>query len=99
MGARILYLGHIHVMETASQLPVPSNLGVLPHIILLEPTRKPNGLIENWEKAIAKYFPGISDGELPFSVVEGKMEEVDPEKIQCDCVVSPANSWGIMDGG
>ncbi|OCH92111.1 macro domain-like protein [Obba rivulosa] len=34
-----------------------------------------------------------------FSVVESKLEDLEPPSSLFDCVVSPANSYGIMDGG
>ncbi|KAG8844433.1 hypothetical protein FRB91_002619 [Serendipita sp. 411] len=83
------------------------------HFILIEPNqrmrpgyvpvekrkdKKPLTLIEAWNEAIQRYFPNVPASSLPFTVVEDKLEEAPIETIQCDCLVSPANSFGIMDG-
>ncbi|KAH7882506.1 hypothetical protein F5I97DRAFT_1931046 [Phlebopus sp. FC_14] len=54
-------------------------------------------LCDAWRRAIEQHFPNA--GESPFTVLEGMLQEIDPERLRCDCVVSPANSFGIMDGG
>ena len=36
---------------------------------------------------------------MPISVLEGRLDEIEAEKLRCDCIVSPANAFGIMDGG
>jgi hypothetical protein len=71
-----------------------------PHFIFINP--KPSEYEDPlalcaWNRAIAQYFP--SDANAPFSVYEGKLNELDADLLRCDCIVSPANSYGIMDGG
>lgn len=73
-----------------------------PHFIFINP--KPSGnedpstsLCAAWNRAIAQYYP--SDPNAPFTVYEGKLNELDADLLRCDCIVSPANSYGIMDGG
>jgi len=73
-----------------------------PHFIFINP--KPSeyddpstSLCDAWNRAIAEYFP--SGANLPFSVYEGTLNELDADLLHCDCIVSPANSYGIMDGG
>jgi len=82
---------------TASQLPAPEQPT---HFILIEPkseNRNEAPLVSAWKRAIAMYFP--NEREPPFTVLEGKLEELDANLLECDCMVSPANSFGIMDGG
>ncbi|KAF9481036.1 macro domain-like protein [Pholiota conissans] len=40
----------------------------------------------------------IANG-VNISVIQGRFGEIEPSRLQCDCIVSPANSYGIMDGG
>jgi hypothetical protein len=54
-------------------------------------------LLSEWPKAIAKYFPDTK--QPPFTIIEGRLGEVDEKLLECECMVSPANSFGIMDGG
>ena len=47
---------------------------------------------------------GCGDGALMAALRDGKGEdarglELDPADVRNDCIVSPANSFGIMDGG
>ena len=60
------------------------------------PSAEPPSLCDAWRSAITKYF---GDGEGRFKVLEGRLNEIDPALLQCDAMVSPANSFGIMDGG
>ncbi|PPQ62766.1 hypothetical protein CVT24_000460 [Panaeolus cyanescens] len=61
---------------------------------------KPSGLQDEWRSAIHEHFTmkGLSS---PFVLVEGRFGEsgLVMDNLECDCVVSPANSFGIMDGG
>lgn len=73
-----------------------------PHFIFINP--KPfvyedpsTSLCDAWNRAIARYFP--SDPSPPFTVHEGELNKLDADLLRCDCIVSPANSYGIMDGG
>ena len=73
-----------------------------PHFIFINP--KPSeyddpstSLCDAWNRAIAEYFPSVANA--PFSVYQGKLNELDADLLHCDCIVSPANSYGIMDGG
>jgi hypothetical protein len=71
------------------------------HYLFLEPRWSDDNsmldVVTEWPKAIAKYFPKPSTP--PFTVVEGLLGEVDDKLLECECMVSPANSFGIMDGG
>lgn len=62
--------------------------------ILLDINRS---LIEEWKHALKKHVPEVFD---KFSVVESELEDLksSPHK-QFDCIVSPANSYGRLDGG
>ena len=89
--------------STAAQLSVQgkSNGDPSAHFILIEPKpehgRHQAPLVAAWNRAISSYFADETDP--PFTVLEGKLEELDANLLECDCVVSPANSFGIMDGG
>ncbi|KAF8808992.1 macro domain-like protein [Phlegmacium glaucopus] len=54
-------------------------------------------LCKAWREAISEHFPNPSTS--PFVVIEGKFQDIDPIQLQCDCIVSPANSYAIMGGG
>ena len=72
----------------------------VPHLIFISPPRrsdsKPPSLCDAWKAAIKEYF---GDGTHQFSVIEGKLQDIDPNLLQCECMVSPANCFGIMNGG
>ena len=72
----------------------------LPHLIFIAPPpRAPRpSLCAAWRRAIARYFPDPNRAPR-IDVVEGRLEDVDPARLRCDCLVSPANAFGIMDGG
>jgi hypothetical protein len=59
-------------------------------------TLKPS-LCLAWQEAILEYFADPSTS--PFEVIEGRFSDIDPTQLQCDCIVSPANSYCIMGGG
>lgn len=41
-----------------------------------------------------------SSNDAPtIQVTQGRLQDLDSESLRCDCIVSPANSFGIMDGG
>lgn len=73
--------------------------GKLPKICLhaWNDPKDPPELAIAWDKAIQKYFQNIK--KSPFEIIEAKTEEFDPKVAQVDCIVSPANSFGIMDNG
>jgi hypothetical protein len=62
--------------------------------ILLDVKRS---LIEQWKSALKEHVPEVID---KFSVVESILEDLKscPHE-QFDCIVSPANSYGRLDGG
>lgn len=64
------------------------------HFTLIAPKQS---LCDAWLRAIEVHFP--DSNESPFTVIQGNVQEIDPNRLRCDCVVSPANSFGIMDGG
>lgn len=74
---------------------IMSTSGVeVPHFIFLA-TETP--LCDAWKLAIRKYFP--EDGDEHFSVQQGYLQDIDANLLRNDCMVSPANSFGLMDGG
>ncbi|KAG6831331.1 hypothetical protein H0H92_011246 [Tricholoma furcatifolium] len=68
-------------------------------ILIAPPPKRPGQphLAAAWKQAIEHYYPNLNDS--PFTVLEGRSQDIDPALLRCDCVVSPANSYGIMDGG
>lgn len=50
-----------------------------------------------WRSAIEETLP--ADIRDRFELVQSNLADLPSKKISCDCVVSPANSYGIMDGG
>ncbi|KAG6834872.1 hypothetical protein H0H93_006792 [Arthromyces matolae] len=56
-----------------------------------------SSLCAEWKEAIHEYYPNPLPA--PFTVIQGKLEDIDPLLLKCDCIVSPANSYAIMDGG
>jgi hypothetical protein len=75
---------------------------VLRLILLASPAKegKPS-LCDSWKKSIKQHLSSPDSGalEVEVSVIEGRLEDVPAENLRCDCIVSPANSFGIMDGG
>ncbi|OCH95183.1 macro domain-like protein [Obba rivulosa] len=76
-----------------------------PIVILISPAprplRKPSVpprplLCDAWNRAIEEYF--ADSNQVPFTVVEGKFNDVEPAVLRCDCIVSPANLFGITEG-
>jgi len=52
-------------------------------------------LIDAWKRA-------FTDHNLPldnFSIVQSKLQDLPDDLRRFDCVVSPANSYGRLDGG
>ncbi|KAG1743698.1 uncharacterized protein EDB91DRAFT_1125457 [Suillus paluster] len=76
-----------------------SSASITPKFTLIapEPRHSSTSLCDAWLRAIEEHFPDPIDS--PFTVIQGKLHDVHPERLRCDCVVSPANSFGIMDGG
>ena len=56
-----------------------------------------NELYEAWRDAIKEVAPASVHEK--FELLRGDLKELPAKKITVDCVVSPANSYGIMDGG
>ncbi|PIL22979.1 hypothetical protein GSI_15676 [Ganoderma sinense ZZ0214-1] len=89
----------IHVHAT-SHRPLPR----IPHFVFVARAHRPPrpSLADAWRRAIQSYFPAgghLGPGEAYITVCEGGLEELDPAEARNDCIVSPANSFGIMDGG
>ncbi|KZT71124.1 macro domain-like protein [Daedalea quercina L-15889] len=67
----------------------------------MEPKQKASApgpsLYEAWTRHISEQLS--PDDQQRFHVVEARLETLDPPHSEFDCVVSPANSYGIMDGG
>jgi len=54
-------------------------------------------LIEEWQLALKKYLPkGI---QTKFTIIQSNLSTLLPLYDQFDCIVSPANSYGRLDGG
>ena len=71
---------------------------------LVDLPRKPSNndsqhasLIEEWQRAFAQHLQP-KDLER-FSFVESRLNQLQAAQVTFDCIVSPANSYGIMDGG
>ncbi|TFK82625.1 macro domain-like protein [Polyporus arcularius HHB13444] len=80
--------------------PPVANPTVLPSFVLIAPPRSTNlpSLCDAWKTAIAELPPAVA---AKFSVKETRL---DPPALahefgMFECVVSPANAFGIMDGG
>jgi len=76
----------------------------LPRFTLLAPPTRPNPRLRNPPPSQAQAWTGAiaqlpEDLQGSFTVVEAKLDALDEDQKRCDCVVSPANSFGIMDGG
>ena len=71
------------------------------HFYLLErPVEYPcesKTLIQAWSEAIAAILPGTL--QKHFTIKEMDLRAIARDGVQVDCIVSPANSFGIMDGG
>lgn len=65
--------------------------------ILINPPSTTNDLVTEWKRAIDDILP--QEMHKNFAVLEGKLCSLPVEQLSCDCIVSPANSFGIMDGG
>ncbi|KZV66351.1 macro domain-like protein [Peniophora sp. CONT] len=63
----------------------------------INPPSTTNDLVTEWKRAINDILP--QEMHKNFSVLEGKLCSLPAEQLACDCIVSPANSFGIMDGG
>ncbi|KAI9452128.1 macro domain-like protein [Lactarius psammicola] len=76
----------------------------LPHFILIAPPLHATAttpvsrvsLCQVWTRTIGTLSPEL---QTHFTVLEGTLSSLPTDQLQCDCVVSPANSFGIMDGG
>ncbi|KAI0271252.1 macro domain-like protein [Gloeopeniophorella convolvens] len=77
----------------------------IPNFVLIAPPPRatvdtptpPDTLCDAWLRAISSRLP--EHLKPRFAVLEGTLSGLPVERLQCDCVVSPANSFGIMDGG
>ncbi|KAF8191730.1 macro domain-like protein, partial [Pholiota molesta] len=54
-------------------------------------------LIEEWQSAIAQHIPEAYRDK--FSMIQSFLSDLAPPHDQFDCIVSPANSYGRLDGG
>lgn len=54
-------------------------------------------LIEEWQRAFSQH---LQPNDLTrFSFLERSLNQLKVTQVTFDCIVSPANSYGIMDGG
>ncbi|KAH9913730.1 uncharacterized protein B0H18DRAFT_158211 [Fomitopsis serialis] len=69
--------------------------------VFMEPKQKASSpgpsLNEAWKRHIQELLP--SQDQQRFHVVEARLDTLEPPHSEFDCMVSPANSYGIMDGG
>ncbi|KAG6374756.1 macro domain-like protein [Boletus reticuloceps] len=68
--------------------------------ILIDPPNKATSLVKEWQHAFAQHLQP-KDLER-FTFVETRLSQLQAESADhatFDCIVSPANSYGIMDGG
>lgn len=67
--------------------------------VLMEPKHKGStpSLHEAWERHISQLLSPRD--QQRFHVVEARLDTLKPPHSEFDCMVSPANSYGIMDGG
>ncbi|KAI6096968.1 macro domain-like protein [Pisolithus croceorrhizus] len=71
-------------------------------ILIEPPPRGPSNntqasLITEWQLAFAQH---LQPNDLErFSFLESRLDQLKEAQVTFDCVVSPANSYGIMDGG
>jgi len=79
-------------------MPMPKSDEELPHFILISPAPRAESesLVKAWTQAITTLPSNL---QTHFTVLEGMLSSLPPDKLRCDCIVSPANSFGIMDGG
>ncbi|KAF8502589.1 hypothetical protein F5888DRAFT_1607629 [Russula emetica] len=77
---------------------MPKSDEELPHFILISPAPRAESesLVKAWTQAITTLPSNL---QTHFTVLEGMLSSLPPDKLRCDCIVSPANSFGIMDGG
>lgn len=54
-------------------------------------------LVAEWQSAISQHIPEKYRGK--FSIVQSKLSKLPIVHNQFDCIVSPANSYGLLDGG
>lgn len=54
-------------------------------------------LCEEWLKQIAEQLS--PEEQKRIAVVQSSLQKLEPPYSHFDCIVSPANSYGIMDGG
>lgn len=71
------------------------------HFTFMEPKSRSPGsgttLYEAWKVQIGKLLS--PEDQTRFSVIQSTLQELKPPHSHFDCAVSPANSYGIMDGG
>ncbi|KAH9951858.1 hypothetical protein B0H21DRAFT_254 [Amylocystis lapponica] len=71
------------------------------HFVFMEPTQSKSAphpsLPEAWRAQIAEHLAPADQARI--AVVESMLGQLEPPHTLFDCIVSPANSYGIMDGG
>jgi gluconate kinase len=55
-----------------------------------------SSLIKEWKVALQEHVPEVID---KFSIVKSTLDNLESPHKQFDCIVSPANSYGRLDGG
>ncbi|KAH9940611.1 macro domain-like protein [Amylocystis lapponica] len=56
-----------------------------------------SSLVDEWRRALAQHVPESIRDRI--TIVQSTLEDLTPPESQFDCIVSPANSYGRLDGG
>ena len=92
-------------LEAGVRLLYPDNMSELPNFTLIAPPPHAAAattpvssvsLCQAWTRTIRTLPPEL---QTRFTVLEGTLSSLPADQLQCDCIVSPANAFGIMDGG
>jgi len=52
-------------------------------------------VVEEWKRAFSQHVPDVIDR---FLIIQSRLEDLSGPHQQFDCIVSPANSYGRLDG-
>jgi hypothetical protein len=82
--------------EANSELPHFMLISRSPHATMEIPMRGSGSLVDAWTRSITTLPSKL---QTHFTVLQGTLASIPADWLQCDCVVSPANSYGIMEDG
>jgi hypothetical protein len=77
----------------SQSIPVDSEMAASLRVTLLDTSAT---LVEEWKNAFAEHVPLGIRGRISF--VQSSLEDL-PTDSYFDCIVSPSNSYGHLDGG